>query len=99
MAAYDGCSTRPRRTNVEFGMSQSPLFLPSTGRWRAFDVDRMESIYVGIPSTINNLANHSLVRSPPEINNNLIDTLKKKMEAQSNSNEAIVLAYDAKLAD
>ena len=34
-------STRARRHNVDFGMTQSPILPPSTGRWRAFDVERM----------------------------------------------------------
>ena len=56
-------------------MSQSPVLPPSTGRWRAFDVERMENAYVGIANAINKLVNQLLVRRPQEINDDIISTL------------------------
>ena len=93
-------STRARRHNVDYGMTQSPILPPSTGRWRAFDVERMENTYVGIANAINNLANQSLVRRPQEINDDIINTLQEKMAAQRNNiDDSIIRAYDIKLSD
>ena len=59
-------------------MTQSPILPPSTGRWRAFDVERIENKYVGIANAINNLTTQSLVRRPQGINENVINTLQRK---------------------
>ena len=93
-------STHLRRHNVDFGMTQSLILLPSTGRWRVFDVKRMKNAYVGIANAINNLANQSLVRRPQEIKDDIIITLQEKMAAQRNKiDESIIRAYDIKLSD
>ena len=56
-------------------MTQSPIFPPTTSRWRLFDVKRMENTYVGIANTINNLVKQSLVRRPQQINDDITSTL------------------------
>ena len=40
-ATNDGQSTRPRRNNVDFGLSIDPFLSTSTGQWQLFDINRM----------------------------------------------------------
>ena len=93
-------STRPRRTNVDFGLSRNPLLPPSTGQWQPFDIHRMESSYVAIANSINNLAAHQLIRRPNDVNSEIIRTIQEKnVAARNGGNNELLSAFDEKLKD
>ena len=96
----EGRSTRPRRANVDFGLSTNPFLPPSTGQWQPFDLNRMESSYLAIASSINNLATHQLVRRTMDIHKDIIATLQQKNMSVSNGcDSAMVRALDEQLRD
>ena len=99
-AASDGRSTRPRRTNIDFGLSRNSLLPPSTGQWQPFDIHRMESSYVAIANSINNLAAYQLIRRPNDVNSEIIQTIQEKNVAARNGGDtALLSAFDEKLKD
>ena len=81
-------------------VSRNPLLPPSTGQWQPFDIHRMESSYVAIANSINNLAAYQLIRRPNDVNSEIIQTIQEKNVAARNGDDAALLsAFDEKLKD
>ena len=96
----DGRSIRPRRANVDFGLSTNPFLPPFAGQWQPFDLNRMESSYLAIATSINNLATHQLVRRTMDINKDIIATLQEKnVSVRNGGDSAMVRALDEQLRD
>jgi hypothetical protein len=60
----------------------------------------MESSYVAIANSINNLAAHQLIRRPNDVNSEIIRTIQEKnVAARNGGNNELLFAFDEKLKD
>ena len=98
IASNGGRSNRLRRYNVDFGMDTNSFLPPSTSSSLMNDVNRVQTDFNAIASSISNLATSHVIRHTDVIDDKIIQTIQDRILAERNgASEELIQAYKNKL--
>lgn len=99
MAPTDG-RNQNNSTTYNMGLNNNAFLPPSQRNNGSINIDRMENGFNNIASSLHNLAMQNRIRRVGDINNELIATIREKVELEhANADNAIIDAYNTKIDD